>query len=341
LVTEERLMPGHTGNVLITGGLGYVGGRIASHLAKVAPELALRLMTHRPPVPAPAWSHGLELVQADLHDRQSLELAVSGVETVIHLAAVNEVDSQNDPDLALEVNGRGTYQLLQACQARGVQRFVYFSTFHVYGPAAPQPITEATATRPVHPYSFTHRLAEDYVNWFRHSQGLATLILRLSNGYGYLADQWVQRWTLVFNDLCAQAVRNREIRLRSSGAQQRDFIPLADAARAVRHLLTLPSEKWGDGLFNLGGDCSLSIRQVAQRVADEYLNRYGQEVPIIVERTDDSQSSDPVLYSIDKLRGTGFALTGNIAEEIQGTFAICEEMAREPASLPQGHVPHF
>ena len=324
-------MSDNTGNVLITGGLGYVGGRIAAHLAKAAPEFSLRLMTHRPQVQAPSWSQGLELVQADLRDRQPLERAVSGVDTVIHLAGINEIVSQNDPDLALEVNGRGTYQLLQACRASGVRRFVYFSTFHVYGPAAPQPITEATATRPIHPYAFTHRLAEDYVNWFSHGHGIQTLILRLSNGYGYPADQWVQRWTLVFNDLCAQAVRTGEIRLRSSGAQQRDFIPLADAARAVHHFLTLPSEKWGDGLFNLGGDCSMSIRQVAQRVAEEYLNRYGKEIPVVIGETDDSQSTEPVLYSIDKLRMTGFSLAGNIAEEILGTFAVCQEMARQSA----------
>ena len=322
----------HASKILITGGLGYVGGRITAYLANAAPELSLRLMTHRPLAEAPTWSRGIELVQADLRDQQSLVNAVSGIDVVIHLAALNEIDSQNNPDLALEVNGRGTYQLLQACDASGVRRFIYFSTFHVYGPAASQPITEATATRPIHPYAITHRLAEDYVNWFRHSRGMETLVLRLSNGYGYPSDRLVQRWTLVFNDLCTQVVRNREIRLRSQGAQHRDFIPLSDAARAVHHFLSLPPEKWMDGLFNLGGDCSMSILQVARRVAAEFLNQYGKDAPVLTGDTEDTQSSDPVVYSIDKLRLTGFTLNGKISEEILGTFAVCEELAHQPTS---------
>ena len=312
--------------ILITGGLGYLGGRIATYLASAAPELTLRLTTRKSPEQRPLWSQSLEVVRADLLDRDSLISALDGIDTVIHLAAVNEVESQMNPEVALEVNGKGTYQLLQACRTRGVNRFIYFSTFHVYGPGAPQPITEATPTRPVHPYAITHRLAEDFVNWHRHSYGMETVILRLSNAYGYPTDPMVQRWTLVFNDLCFQAVRERKIQLRTRGTQERDFIPLTDVARAVKHLLDLPFGGWRSGLFNLGGECSMSIYEVAQRIAGEYVHCYGKEVPIITGEDEESQVAGPVVYSIEELKDTGFSLAGSLPDEVRQTFKLCEQM---------------
>jgi UDP-glucose 4-epimerase len=326
-------MSSTTSHVLITGGLGYVGGRLATYLNTAAPGISVRLMTRRGKTRLPAWANSLDVAQADLLDQGSLDAALSGIDTVVHLAAVNEIESQRDPDLALEVNGRGTFRLLEACRTRTVNRFIYLSTFHVYGPGVSQPITEESATRPVHPYAITHRLAEDFVNWYRYSHGLATLILRLSNGYGYPADPGVQRWTLVFNDLCMQAVQNGEIKLKSRGTQHRDFISLTDVGRAIHHFLSLSNHDWRDGLFNLGGECSMSILQVAQRVAAEFLQRFGKEIPIITG-SEEGGSPSPVSYSIDKLKQTGFFLKGNMSEEVGATFDLCDTALHQGSRIP-------
>lgn len=315
-----------SGNLLITGGLGYLGGRIANYLAAEASQLSLRLMTHRDKDCAPDWARHQDLIHADLLDYESLQSAVEGIDAVLHLAALDEAESQRDPDLALDVNGKGTHRLLQACQNQGVKRFIYMSTFHVYGPAAPQPITEQTPPRPIHPYAITHRLAEDFVNWYKHTSEMETLVLRLSNGYGYPSDPHVQRWNLVFNDLCKQAVQKKEIRLRSQGTQQRDFVSITDISRGIHHFLGLPSGAWEDGLFNFGGECSMSILQVAQYVASEYSPRYGEKIPVITGEAEDPHAARPVNFSIEKLRKTGFSPVGNMAEEVRRTFDICAEL---------------
>ena len=315
------------GRVLITGGMGYIGGRMAVHYGEARPDMPLRIMTRRSSEQWPEWAAGMDVVNADVLDSSSLNAALEGVDTVIHLAAIDENDCVLDPDLALEVNGRGTYLLLQACQEQNVNRIIYFSTFHVYGPGAIQPITELTATRPVHPYAFTHRLAEDYVNWFRLRDKMETMIVRLSNGFGYPADTFTNRWTLVFNDMCTQAVKSGEVRLRSKGTQHRDFITLGDVARGAEHLLSLGGDDWDDGLMNLGGDCSLSIYQAAEHVATAYHEMYGKELPIRLGGADDPAGAGPVKFSVDKLQNTGFTLTGDISGEVKGTLAICQELA--------------
>ena len=152
-----------------------------------------------------------------------------------------------------------------------------------------------------------------------------TLTLRLSNGFGYPMDSTINRWTLVFNDLCRQAMASDKMILQSSGRQHRDFIALHDVAAAVDHFLFVNSEKWGDGLFNLGGDCSLSILEVAKTIATVYEKKYGKPVPIQIAGKDNGEHYSPVHFNIDKLKKTGFHLTGNMENEIEQTLSLCEK----------------
>ena len=245
-----------TNRVLITGGLGYVGGRISRHLAS-NPNLTLRLTSRRQAVPGPAWLEKGEVVtwniEADIGE------ICSDVDTVIHLAALNEIDCARDPLAALEVNGMGTLRLLQAAQAAGVRRFIYFSTAHIYGAPLINKISEQTIPRPIHPYAITHKVAEDFVLAASDQGKIEAIVLRLSNGFGVPTNAEVNRWTLLVNDLCRQAVSTGKLVLRSNGLQQRDFVTLHDAARCVAHFISLPWEECKDGLFNLGGECSRSI----------------------------------------------------------------------------------
>jgi UDP-glucose 4-epimerase len=140
-------------------------------------------------------------------------------------------------------------------------------------------------------------------------------------------DSGVNRWTLVFNDLCRQAMTSGEMVIKSSGKQQRDFISLHDVAAAVDHFLFKNSKKWDDGLFNLGGDCSFSILEVAKTIATVYEKKYGKSVPIQIVRKDKGERYGPVHFNIDKLKKTGFCLTGNMEKEIEQTLSLCEKFA--------------
>jgi UDP-glucose 4-epimerase len=314
--------------VLITGGLGYIGGRIASYLQKKNPNNHIILTTRDTNKALPSWADDFTVLQLDLLDENSISdcLKDRDINVIIHLAALNEIDSMKNPGLALEVNTEGTYKLLSTANVNKVNRFIYFSTFHVYGETSGSVITEETPTRPFHPYAITHRAAEDLVTFFNHYHKMKTLILRLSNGYGYPMDSDINRWTLVFNDLCRQAVTSGRIILKSSGKQHRDFISLHDVARAVEHFLFAVPDKWGDGLYNLGGKCSMSILDVAEKISDVYRIKYKKEIVEIKTGQDGSSSItlEPVKYNIEKIAKTEFTLKGDMISEIERTMDVCE-----------------
>lgn len=301
------------GGILVTGGSGYVGGRLVERLAGQGRRV--RVATRG--AADPFRDLGVETVRIDWSGDGDLDRACAGMDAVIHLAAMNEVGCARDPVAALEVNGGQSLRLLEAAIRTGVGRFVYFSTAHVYGAPLAGTITEAIAPRPVHPYSITHRTAEDFVLAAHDLGRIGGLVLRLSNAIGAPAASGADRWTVLVNDLCRQAAETGRMALKSSGMQRRDFVPLADVADAVVHLLGLPVAAWGDGVFNLGLGRSKSVAEMAQiaaRLADVPLDR-PDPAP--------GETAPDLDYRIDRLRGTGFVPAGDIEAAVAETLDYC------------------
>jgi UDP-glucose 4-epimerase len=311
-----------TKRVLITGGLGYVGARIALHLADDS-SLSLRLTSRRGCASKPSWLGSGEIVQWDV--AQNGGDICADIDTLIHLAALNEIDCAQDACAALDVNGMGTLRLLQAAQAAGVRRFIYLSTAHVYGAPLVCAISEQTVPRPIHPYAITHKVAEDFVLAARDQGKIEGIVLRLSNGFGAPIAAEVNRWTLLVNDLCRQAVSTGKLVLRSNGLQQRDFITLQDAARCVAHFVAIPKADCGDGLFNLGGECSRSIYEMTQLVAARCQVVLGFAPPIERVEPRPGEQSLVLDYSIAKLKTTGFSLQSRFEDEIDATLSLCRQ----------------
>ena len=150
-------------------------------------------------------------------------------------------------------------------------------------------------------------------------------LLRLTNGFGYPMHPGVNRWTLLTNDLCRQAIDRQRLVLKTTGTQYRDFITLHDVARALSHFLFAVPEDWQDGLFNLGGNRSITIFEMAKHVARIYSRCAGvSEIPIETRSTTNNGAAEKKFeVSISKLLSTGFHLKGCLEDEIRNTFEIC------------------
>jgi UDP-glucose 4-epimerase len=245
------------------------------------------------------------------------------MDTVIHFAALNEIDSARDPDRALIVNGLGTQKLVRSAVFEGVERFIYFSTAHIYGAPLEGVITEESLPRPVHPYAITHRYAEDTVLAASRECCIRGIVIRLSNSIGAPINGNVDRWSLISNDLCRQAIINHELQLKSPGLQVRDFIALSDVARAVAHVISLDANRLGNGLFNLGGEQPLSILDLTLRIQERCTEKFHYTPPIIRPDPVLGEKSAQLTYAIEKLKATGFHLTGNLDDEIDATLQFC------------------
>ena len=306
--------------ILITGGFGYVGGRLALHLTRAA-DKQIALGT-RSPGPSPDWLRTAAVVETPWHSDQALDRACKSMDAVIHVAGMNAQECTADPVGALEMNGVATARLLRSAIRCGVKRFIYVSTAHVYGPLRGS-ITEDTCAVSLHPYATSHRAGEDAVLFAHEQQAIQGVAIRLSNSFGPPTHGGVNCWALLVNDLCRQAVRTKRLVLRSSGTQRRDFITLTDACRGIAHLLDIGSERLGNGLYNLGGKWSPTVIQMTERIATCCQKLFGHRPEIVRPRTGLDEDAEDVDYRIDKLSSSGFTLTRDVDAEIIGTLNFC------------------
>ncbi len=306
--------------VLVTGSGGYLGGRVREALAKEA-RFSLRLGTRQPP----AGASDEDIVSLGGFDAASAPLmgrACRDMDAVVHLAALNEIESEADPVRAVDVNVAGTLRLVEAAREAGVGRFVYMSTAHVYGPLVGT-IDEDRPTRPRHPYAITHRAAEDFVFAAAARSAMRPIVFRLSNAVGAPRTAETPRWTLLVNDLCRQLATTGKMVLRSSGLQARDFIAMSDVTRAIAHVLDVDAAILGDGLFNLGGDRSVRVIDMAERIASRAESITGVRPPIVRPAPSPAEEHKALDFRTEKLAQTGFSRTGDLGAELDETIRVC------------------
>jgi UDP-glucose 4-epimerase len=313
-------------NILVTGGFGYIGGRLVSYLKEKYPNIEI-IVAERISCAMPAWARKIQYLTLELSSKESVKECVAKArpDCIIHLAALNEIDCASDPQLADKVNRAGTEFLADSAAEHGVKNFIYFSTFHVYGKAAKGLISEEVRPEPNHPYAVTHLQAEHAVMNLRH-KGMNTVIFRLSNSYGYPMDINVNRWTLLVNDLSRQVVTTGRMCLTSSGRQKRDFISLGNVTEAVRYFIFDIPNAWGDGLYNLGSGQAVSVLDMAQYIENLYYKKYGRIAELILG-SGPYKKTETIIdfeYSISKLKNTGFTIQNDMENEILKTMDICE-----------------
>jgi UDP-glucose 4-epimerase len=307
--------------ILLTGGLGYLGGRLAQTLLSASHEVTLG--TRRPATSAP-WAPAATVSVMDWSSEREIARACESIDAIVHLAGMNARDCAGDPVAALAFNGVGTAMLVRAAAAQGVRRLVFLSTAHVYGAALTGAVDESTRPIPLHPYATSHRAGEDAVLSARDSRGLQGLVVRLSNSFGAPAHAGADCWTLVINDLCRQAVLNRRMVLRTGGQQRRDFIAMSEACRAIAHLVTAPGAAAGEPLFNVGGEWSPTLLDVAALLSSRVQATLGYVPELQKGAAPDTVGTGELEYRIARLKATGFEpRPAAVAEELDRLIRFC------------------
>jgi UDP-glucose 4-epimerase len=311
--------------ILLTGGLGYLGGRLARALA-AEPGYELTLTTRRAALPQLPFRAAIQPL--DWSRDAELERLCDGHDAIVHLAGMNAADSARSPVEALQFNGVDTARLVRAAAHRKVRRFIYLSTAHVYGSMLRGRVDESTATAPRHPYGSSHRAGEDAVRLTALEGGMERVVVRLSNVFGAPSDPQVDCWSLVTNDLCRQAATQHRAILSSRGNQRRDFLPMSEACRALAHLLTMAPAHLGDGVLNVGGQWAPSVFELAQVIRERVAIVLGLEVQIVRGSREDSVGGEQLEYSIAKLLTTGFVPnSGATSKELDELIRFCAEHA--------------
>ena len=240
--------------VLVTGGSGFIGSHVVDQLAEAG---------HKPVIydrrPSP-FRDDIQTELGELSDLTRLELAMSGCDAVMHLAAAADVNEVAKMPIESEAaNARGTINVLEAARGAGVKRVVYASTIWVYtGESGERVDEESNLGMPNHLYTASKLAGEMYCRSYNELYELEFTVLRFGIPYGPRA-----RPAAVVPAFVGKAMAGEALTVAGAGDQSRRFVYVEDlAAGCVKALDPVAANR----TYNLVSDSSVTILEIAELV---------------------------------------------------------------------------
>ena len=293
-------------HILITGGAGFIGSHITDalidcgHTVRILDNLDPQVHGTEGRLP-PDLNTEADVLVGDVRDHGQVMDALEGIDAVIHLAAkVGVGQSMYEIETYTDVNERGTAVLLGALAERRVRKLIVASSMSVYGeglmrdrqgrlietdgrtaaqlvrgewdlhsgdrePLEPLPTPESKCPQLNSIYALNKFAQERMCLLMGRAYGIDTVALRLFNVFGP-RQALSNPYTGVIAIFAARLLNGRQPLVFEDGQQRRDFVHVADVARAFR--LALESDEAAGYVLNIASGHNVTIRQIAQRLAE-------------------------------------------------------------------------
>lgn len=174
--------------ILVTGGAGFIGSNLCEALISLGNQVVCldNFSTGKTANLEDLLQHpDFKLITGDIRNLDDCRTAVTGVDYVLHEAALGSVPrSINDPITSNEVNVSGFLNMLVASRDAGAKRFVYAASSSTYGDSQKLPKVEDVIGKPLSPYAITKYVNELYADVFSMTYGIECIGLRYFNVFG-------------------------------------------------------------------------------------------------------------------------------------------------------------
>jgi UDP-glucose 4-epimerase len=253
--------------VLITGGAGFIGSHVSDALLAKGYRVRIldNLSTGKRTNLQIKHSH-LEFVLGDVADAQTVEMAVNGCQSVIHLAAVASVQaSVDDPVATHQANFIGTLNVCEAMRRQGLKRVLYASSAAIYGETNSPVIHEDAQKAPLTPYASDKLAGEHYLEFYQRAHGIDPVVFRFFNIFGPRQDP-SSPYSGVISIFCERALNGLPITVFGDGQQTRDFFFVADLVKLIVQALEMPESPQKP--INIGYNGSTTLNEVLSVLSD-------------------------------------------------------------------------
>jgi len=256
----ERAFAGR--RVLVTGGAGFVGGRVVRRLVEQGAHVTVLddLFTGRTEVLPTA----VQFVQGSVTDATLVRDLVADASVVFHMAARNIIASTRNPLDDFQTNIGGTLNVLMAARESRPDRVVYTSSTSVYGNPRSIPINEDDPLVLLSPYAVSKLGGENYCGAFYESYGVPVAVVRYSNVYGP-GQRPDNPYCGVVSKFFAAAWAGEPIQVHGDGEQTRDYTFVDDAVAAT--LMAAIHPRAEGEVFNVGTGIETSVNALAAGIA--------------------------------------------------------------------------
>ncbi len=299
-------------SIFITGGAGYVGSYLVPEFLKLGYKVTVYDIMYFGDDFLPKENPNLKIIKGDIRDSKKLESACRDHEFFLHLACIsNDASFELDEQLSTSINLDAFEPMVIAAKKSGIKRFIYASTSSVYGVSDKKDVKEDHPLVPLTLYNKYKGLCEPLL--FKHTdENFEGVIFRPATVCGYAPKL---RLDLSVNILTNHAVCNKKIMV-FGGDQLRPNLHVKDYCDAVKLLITAPTNKIKNEIFNVGYQ-NMSISEIAILVKKVVEEIFPDNKKIEIEKT---KSNDNRSYHInsDKIfNRLGFKAKRNIEEAVR------------------------
>lgn len=305
---------GRRRTVLVTGGAGYVGSVTVPKLLEAGHRVrVLDLYLFGDDVLRDSRDHpALTEIKGDIRNSATVEEAIAGCDTVLHLACIsNDPSFELDPQLGKSINYDAFFGLVDSALEHNIDRFIYASSSSVYGVKSEDDVTEDLPLEPLTDYSKYKALCEEVLLQARRP-GFVPVILRPATVCGYGPRL---RLDLTVNILTSHAYHNKKITV-FGGEQRRPNIHIEDVSDLYIQTLQWPDEAVDGKIFNAGYE-NHTVRELAELVREVI----GSDVAVETVATDDNRSYHISSARIERELGFRPKHTiSNAVEDLQRAF---------------------
>ena len=243
---------------LVTGGAGFIGSHLVEELVRrgervrVADSFITGKRENLAHVP------GVELIEGDLADFAVAQRAVTGIDYVLHQAAIPSVPrSVQDPITSNRANIDASLNVLVAARDAKIRRLVYAGSSSAYGNQPTLPKVETMGTAPLSPYALQKLVAEQYCQMFTQLYGLETVTIRYFNVFGPRQDP-SSPYSGVISLFIRALIEGKQPTIYGDGGQTRDFTYVANVVDGVLRACTAPQASGEVINVAIGGRVSLN-----------------------------------------------------------------------------------
>jgi UDP-glucose 4-epimerase len=258
-------------DVLITGGLGFIGSNLAIELVRLGAKVTI--VDNMLPRQGGNLFNINDIVDkvtvniSDVRNELSMNHLVKGKDYIFHLAGqVNHVDSMRNPLQDLDINCRGTLVLLESLrQFNRDAKIIFAGTRGEYGSSVKLPVDEDHPTNPKGIYAVTNLTAEKMVLVYDDIYKIKGACLRITNSFGPRHQMEHDEYG-VFNWFIRKAMDDEEIPVFGDGRILRDFLYVDDLVECFLKV-AITDGAYG-GVFNIGTGIPVSFYDLAQKIVE-------------------------------------------------------------------------
>ncbi len=258
-------------NVLVTGGLGFVGSNLAHAL--VAAGAKVTLVDNMLPRQGGNFYNihdirdQVRVNLGDICNQHSMNYLVRQQDYIFHLAGqVNHVESIRNPFQDLEINCKGTLTVLEACRLHNPgARIIFSGTRGEYGSSVQLPVTEDHPKNPKGIYAVNNLGAEMMMQVYGDVHALKCACLRITNTFGARHQMMHDEYGVV-NWFIRKAVDDEALPVFGDGMILRDYLYIDDLIECLMQT-ALCEAAYGD-VFNVGTGVPVSFRELAAVIVE-------------------------------------------------------------------------